>query len=280
MADLDPTTDPATDPALDADPALDPEPAAKPIAKPRTAEPARDKEVYARARRLAAQMADAEKKKIARAMGLETYDQAAIDAKLAEIGKAREDSMGVHQRLEARLKDSETREAAQRAENQKLRVELNRSRRELQREQKRREDLQIENQVQTAAILAGVADPEYALKLFGDHVAAKGEEDALSKDPKSFFESLKTVAKYRYLFVDDTVNAGPSTIAQEADRAAQTPGAGAAAAPEARATSPIPPQGPPSPAPNGAKAAPDVMKMTPREFSQYSQSKYGVRPGA
>lgn len=64
---------------------------------------------------------------------------------------------------------------------------------------KRQDDAEVEAILKVAAHRAGIEDVDYALTLFGRHVASKSEAERKRIDPKAYFAGLKT--SHPHLFV-------------------------------------------------------------------------------
>lgn len=90
-------------------------------------------------------------------------------------------------------------------ENEKLRERNEKATRQWKTSEKRRRDLQrkldakdVEMELREQAVLAGVTDVDYALRLLSRRLAGKSEEDLASFDEKQFFTDLKESKPYLF----------------------------------------------------------------------------------
>ena len=230
------------------------------------------KALLERANRMARQQVGKEMSRVAKALGLDGADKAKIDAKLEEIAKQRTDGQPVQERYESRIKELEEERGRLMVERERLKTELNRAKRDVEKELRRRSDMEVEHELRGLAAQSGIRDPDYALHLFGEHVRKNGD----AADPGNFFEGLKLNTAFRYLFNEETVAAGPKAGVP----ASASPQAGV----QATASAPAPSTGTPAPTPappGKAQAAEDsdVMDMKAIDFKRRTADKYGFRPG-
>jgi len=230
------------------------------------------KALLERANRMARQQVNKEVARISKALGIEGTDKAKLDAKLAELEKQRTDGQPVQERYESRIKELEEERGKLMVERERLKTELNRAKRDVEKELRRRSDMEVEHELRALAAKSGIRDPDYALHLFGEHVRKNGD----AADPSNFFEGLKINTAFRYLFNEETVAAGP--------KAGIPAAASQAGAQVAQATAPASSTGTPAPTPappGKAQAAEDsdVMDMKSIDFKRRTADKYGFRPG-
>lgn len=90
-------------------------------------------------------------------------------------------------------------------ENEKLRNEREKSKRRWKAEEKRRRDLQrkldakdVEMQLREQAVMAGVKDVDYALRLLSRRLSGKSEDELASFDESEFFTKLKEDKPYLF----------------------------------------------------------------------------------
>jgi hypothetical protein len=212
--------------------------------------------------------------RVAKALGLEGADKAKLDEKLAALEKERASGTPVSERLEARVRELEEERGKWAVERERFKTELNRSRRDAEKEQRKRADMEVEHELREHAAKLGIRDTDYALHLFGSHIRQNGDSEV---DPAKFFESLKSNSAYRYLFNEEAVAAGPRPgvpAAVQGVGASVPAGAPAAASPGA---TPPPPPAPPGKA--QAAEVSDVMDMKAHDFKRRTADKYGFRPG-
>lgn len=224
---------------------------------------ASDEAVVARARRMSRQQL----KKVAQALGLETFDEQVLDQKLSEMVNEREQSMSETERLQAKIKELEGQKAELLGERQNLRSENNRLKKGLEHAEGEKQDLQIEYEMRELAKSSGAKDTDYALHLFRQHVNGDGEH---SENPEAFFQSLKTQNRYAHLFHTEDVPAGPSPLATQNKNG------------QANQTAPTPPTQTqdPVPAPAGSPAEKDdAFDLNRQDFIARTADKYGYRPG-
>lgn len=219
-----------------------------------------ENDVLARAKRLAAGQLAEQRVKFAKALGLKDADDKLLDQKLAELQKEREAGMSGAERLEGEAKELRAQQAQIQVENVRLKSELNKARKDKDRELQRRKDLEIEGELRQAAIASGIKDghaAKFALQMFAEHV--RDHDDA---DPAKFFEDLKGKQDLKYLFVEKDVPAGPRVglPTETVERSIANPPA------------------PPAPGKASQTEDVDVSKMSKKDFADHSQQKYGFRP--
>lgn len=152
--------------------------------------------------------------------------------------------------------------AKMQAENEKLRRQVataNKTAQDWQNKHKkdtsRLRDRQIETELKSEALRAGVVDPDYAVTLFA-RAAAKGE----ASDPAVFFGTLKT--SHGHLFNGATAPAPVTVSPTTAPPESLQPG-----------------ENKPSPTPAGTPATvANVEAMSPQDFNRHLRS-YGYQPG-
>lgn len=249
----------------------------------RSSKPPSEEAVLSRARRIAKK----ELKKFATALGMEEYDEEAVNARLDEMVKAREENQSVLERTEGRAKTLEEQNGELRAKNAQLTQDLTRARKELEAAKQELDDFQVESEIEKAAVSAGFRDSDYGIELFRRWASTQPEDADL--DPAAYFEELKSDQSKRFLFVEETVTAGPKPGTQAAPHNPQQPGQpgqgqqtqqppGQQGATQGQGN--IPPQGAPSPAGGQPDGQPkNVLDMNPREFAEHTRNTYGYSPG-
>jgi hypothetical protein len=240
--------------------------------------------ILSRARR----MAKKELRKVAEALGLDEYDDEAVQQVLEEMRAAREENMTVLERTEGRAKNLEEQNAELRSKVSQLQHDLTKSQRELEEASQDLADFQVEAEIEKAAAAVGFRDTEYGIELFRRWAAAQPDESEL--DINSYFEGLKKDPNKRYLFTEEEVTAGPRPAgdttqppqlhaSQQGQQQSQQQQPGQQG--QSQGHNNLPDQGAPPPAnPGGQPDAPtDALSMNPKEFSDHASRKYGFRPG-
>jgi len=214
-----------------------------------------EKAFLRRANRMAKAQTQEFQKRYAAALGIEgDFSPEKLEAKIADLERQKQDGQSAAQRQEARLKQLEQ-------EYQRARRETNRLKKEAKREKLARQRLadekrasETDSELKLSAIRAGFSDPDYALHLVQQHLERHGSENF---DPSRFFEGLKGEQRYKHLFQEQEVAAGPTRGAPPV----QTP------------RDPAPAQQTPARPDDG-----DVERMSRQDFNQRTFDKYGFRP--
>lgn len=211
--------------------------------------------VLARAKRLAR----AELKKVAEALGLENFDEATFQAKLAELKSARESGMGDAEKHASRVRELESKLLEQKRAVLEAKTQAARLQKQIKQVEVEKTRSSIEAKIAEAAKLAGVRDSNYATHLFREHVLSNG---AHKSDPNLFFESLKKETDKAFLFEPKTVGAGVQQKLPRADAHSKI-----------ETTQPEPKIN------TGAPEEKDTVdEMNPAEFAKRTREKYGFRP--
>lgn len=241
--------------------------------------PASNEAVMSRARRLAKQTI----RPFAEALGVDPDDEQGLKAKIEELKSAREENMGVVERLESAKKALEEQNHNLKTKLSQTQTDLTKAQRTLQQKEGDLEDLEIEREIERTALQAGVIDLDYAITLFKRHVGGLGENE--EPDASVFFEELK--ASKPILFKEEVVEAGPKPASQQ-------PGAGKAGdqtnpgeetqkrsegtAQASSEKSQIPDQPAPKPGESGPEEV-DASALPSHEFKRRTSEKYGYMPG-
>jgi TolA-binding protein len=226
-----------------------------------------DETVLSRARR----MFRSEMKKVAQALGMETYEKEAFDKKIAELLKAREDGMSNVERQDKRMKDFEDRISELNTKLTQSSVEAKRLQRELQEKTSELEGIQTETEIRELAFSAGLKDVDYGIHQLRAHIRKLPEGEEINPEGiTKFFETMKKSKPF--LFGEERVPAGPSSLAEERSNGSAQPSPG---------NGTLPAQGAPPPSDPGKAQKDEVnaLDMKKVDFNKHTREKYGFSPG-